>query len=135
MVHGHLGQPSFPLPCQSLPRGGGAAAPLLSKPEEERLLLASPIPFLVPLRTHTFQPVLAFLHVTSEIAHSLEEAEASPACRSPAGLLAFSPFIPFVGFFNLDYVTVFIRRSEILRGIDRRKYQIIYLSPIVLSPL
>lgn len=124
------GQPSFPLPCQSLPRGGGAAA---SCCPSRRKGCLRPGLSPAPLRTSTFQPVLAFLHVTGEIAHSVEEAEASPACRSPAGHLAFSPSIPFAGFFNLHYVTVFIGRSEILRGIDRRKYQTIYLSPIVLS--
>lgn len=76
---------------------------MLSKLEEKLPLSLGP-----PQRP-TFQPVLAFLHVTSEIAHSLEEAEASPACRSPAGHLDFSPFTPLVGFFNLHYVAVFIR--------------------------
>lgn len=112
-VHAHLGSTQLPLSV-SVPavreREGTASLARL----EERLSLNCPLLSLGHLLT--FQPALAFLHVTSEIAHSLEEAEASLGRGSPAGHLTFSPFAPFIGSLDFHYVAVFIRWSEILYG-------------------
>lgn len=62
----------------------------------------------------TFQPVPVLCHLTGEVAHGPEEAEAS-AARSPVRRqLIFCLFAPFIGFFNFHNVAAFIRWPEIL---------------------
>lgn len=73
----------------------------------------------------TFQPVPALLHLACQVAHCLEEADASPACWAPGGCPAFSPFTPFIWFFNFHDVALFVGWTKILSGEAMTKYQII----------
>lgn len=56
----------------------------------------------------TFQPAPALLHLSREVAHCLEEADALTTCGAPGHSPAFSPFTPFMGLFNFHDVALFV---------------------------